>query len=244
MGIHLDVSFESLILAVKHLHPGMGHGTAGLYTEELVGNGAGSAMTAADISSPSAQNCGVGALSPAGTEFQHRPSLCRPNHPVGFGGNQALVVDAQQQIGFYQLGLDRRGANGDDGLLGENRSALGNRPDIAGEPEVRQEIQEILGKHLPAAQVVNVLRVKMQLLNILDNLLQTRSDGESAAVRAAPEKQVKVGYPVCVALREIPLAHGQFVKVAEHGKIQLFVDNHIGHLIAIYWVYYKEFPGK
>ena len=73
----------------------------------------------------------------------------------------------------------------------------------------------------------------MQLLDILHNLLQTRGNGEAAAVGAAPEKEVKIGDSVFVIVAKVALAHGKLIKVTEHGHIQLVVSFHSKHLIAI-----------
>lgn len=86
----------------------MGHGAAGRYAVQLVGDRAGGACAAADISRPGSGDGAVRALGPAGAELQHRSPLGRPDDPVGLGGDQALVVDGQQGEGLDQLGLDGR----------------------------------------------------------------------------------------------------------------------------------------
>ena len=69
----------------------------------------------------------------------------------------ALVVNGEQQEGFEQLGLDGRGADDHDGLAREDGRALGHGPDVAGEFEMPQIVQEGLGEHAAAAEVVDVL---------------------------------------------------------------------------------------
>ena len=183
-------------------------------------------MAAADIGSPCAQNGSIRTLRPAGTKLQHRPPLCRPGDSVGLGGNQALMVDAEQKIGFDELRLDSGGTHRQNRLSGEHRRALRHCPDVAGEAEIGKIIQELLTEHIAAAQVGNILLRKMQILDILDNLLQTCRDGEAAAVGTAAEKQVKIGNPVAVAGGKIALTHGQLIEIAEHGQIQFVVDHH------------------
>ena len=234
MGEHFHVGLKRLVLAVKHLHPGMGHGTARVDAVELVGNGASRAVATADIRGSRAQNGGVRALRPAGTKFQHRASLGGTDNPVGLGGDQTLMVHAQQQVRLHQLRLNGGRTDGDDRLPGENGRSLRHRPDVAGEFEICQVVQEILIKALPPPQVGNVLRVKVQILNILDDLLQAGRDGEPAPVGAAAEEQVKIGYAVGIAVGKIPCTHGQLVKIAEHRQIQLATLNHSGHLIFVF----------
>ena len=136
------------------------------------------------------------------------------------------MVDAQQHIGLDKLCLNGRCTDRDNRLIGENGRTLGNRPDIAGKLEICEVGKEFLAEHIAAAEIVDILRSKVQILNILNNLLQTCRNGEAAAVGTFPEEQVKVGNAVTVACGKIALAHGQLIVVAEHGEIQFIVDNH------------------
>ena len=204
----------------------MGHGTAGVDAEELVGNGAGSTVAAADVGSAGTQDGCVSALSPAGTEFQNGTALGSPDDPVGLGRDQALMVDAQQDVGLDQLGLDGRRPDSDDGFSGEHGGSFGYGPDVAGEPEIGQIGQEFLAEDLAAPEIFDIFRVKMQVLHILDDLLQTCGNGESAPVRTLAEEHIKIGDAVLIAVCEIALAHGQLIEIAQHGQIQLVVYNH------------------
>ena len=99
-------------------------------------------------------------------------------------------------------------------------------PDIAGELEILQILQEGLGEEVPRPQVGDVLLREVELLDVADDLLQTGRDAEAAAVGAAPEEQIKVGDPVLVAVLEIAVGHGQLVEVTEHGQVQFAVGIH------------------
>ena len=114
--------------------------------------------------------------------------------------------------------------------MGENGSSFGDRPDIAGEPEICQICQEFLTEHIPAAQILNIIGRKMEILNVGDDLLQARCNSETTAVGTTPEKQVEVSDAVFVARLEITLAHGQLVEITEHGQIQLIAGFHKMHL--------------
>ena len=209
----------------------MGHGAAGRDAEELVGNGAGRALTAADIGRPGAGDGTVGALGPAGTEFQHRSPLGRPDDAVGLGGNEALVVDGQQQEGLDQLGLNGLGPDGDHRLPGKDGRTLGDGPNVAGEFEIPQIVQKLLGEQIFALEVGNILLTEMKVFDIVDQLIQTRADGKAALVGHVPEKDVKVGDAVLVTSLEIAVAHGQLIEIAEHGHVQLLFCIHHAPLI-------------
>ncbi len=226
VGIDLAVGLECLILAVEHLDPGMGHGAAGRYAVQLVGDRAGGACTAADISRPGSGDGAVRALGPAGAELQHRSPLGRPDDPVGLGGDQALVVDGQQGEGLDQLGLDGRRPDRHHRLPGEDRRPLRHRPDVARETEVPQVAQEILGEQVLVPQEGDVLLVEVQVLNILDQLFQTRADREPAVVRHVAEKHIEIGDPILEPCPEIAVAHSQLIKIAEHRQIEFLFRFH------------------
>ena len=204
----------------------MGHSAAGRHAEQLVGNGAGRALAAADKGRPCAGDGSVGTLGPAGAEFQHHPALRGPDDAVGLGGDEALVIEDQQQEGLHQLGLNGRGPDGDYRLPGEDGRTLRNGPDIAGKPEIPQIIQELFRKEVLAPEIVNILFAEMQVFNIGNDPVQARTDGVAAVIRDLPEKDVKVGNPVLKARLKIAVAHGQLIKVAEHGHIELIRHIH------------------
>ena len=204
----------------------MGHGASGGHAVQLVGDGAGGSGTAADIGRPRAGDGGVGALGPAGAEFQHRPASGGPGDAVGFSGNEALVVHGQQGEGLNELGLDGRGPDHHQRLLGEHRRPLRHGVDVAGEPEVRQILQKLLAEQVPPTEILNVLRGEVQVLDVTDQLFQTGGNGEAALIRHPAEEHVKIRDLVLEAVFKVSVAHGQLVKVAEHGHVQLFSNVH------------------
>ena len=74
----------------------MGHGAASLDTEQLVRNGTGRTVAAANIGSTGTQHSSISTLCAARTKFQNGSALGRADNAVGLGCNQALVVDGQQ----------------------------------------------------------------------------------------------------------------------------------------------------
>ena len=92
------------------------------------------------------------------------------------------MVQGQEQEGLNELGLDSGGADGEDGLPGENGRALGDRPDIAREAEIPQVVQKFLAEYALSPQIGDVILVKAQVFNIVDDLLQTGGDGKAAPV--------------------------------------------------------------
>ena len=151
------VGAEGVELGGEHLDPGVGHGAARGDAVYLVGEHAGRAGAAADVGGPGPEHGGVRALGAAGAELEHDPPVRGSDYAVGLCGDEALVVYREQQEGLDQLRLDGRGADDHDGLAREDGRALGHGPDVAGEFEMPQIVQEGLGEHAAAAEVVDVL---------------------------------------------------------------------------------------
>ena len=136
------------------------------------------------------------------------------------------MVDGEEGEGLDELRLDRRGANHHQRLLGEHGRALGDGVDVAGEAEVLQIRKKFLGEHIAAAEVLNILVGEVQVLDVVDELLQTGCNGEAAAVGHLAEEYIEVGDAVLAAGFKVAVAHGQLVEVAEHGHVQLFLCFH------------------
>ena len=227
-GVDLAVGLEGLVLGGEHLHPGVGHGTHGGYAVDLVGDGAGGPRHTADVGGSGPHHGGVHPLGPAGAELHDRPALRGPDHPVGLGSDEALVVDAQQSKGLDELGLRGGGPDGDQRLAGEHRRPLRHGPHVAGKAKAPQVIQEVLLEEVFAPQVGDVVLVKMEVPDILHELLQPRGDGEAAAVGHLAEKHVEIGDLILHPLAEVPVGHGHLIEVKEHGQVQLFLMFHHG----------------
>ena len=110
-----------------------------------------------------------------------------------------------------------------NGLPGEDGRALGDGPDVAGEPEVPQVVQEFLGEKTLAPEVVNVPLGEVEVLHIVDELVQARADGEAAIVRHVPEEDIKIGDAVLIPGLQIAVSHGELVEITEKAQVQLFL---------------------
>ena len=136
------------------------------------------------------------------------------------------MVDLQQQIRLHELRLNGRGAHRDERLTREHGRTLRHGPDVAGEAEVFQIVQKCLAEQLPAAQVGNVLVGEVQVLNVVDDLLETGGDGVAAVVGHAAEEYIEVGDAILHVVVEIAVAHRQLIEIAEHGHVQRLVGVH------------------
>ena len=136
------------------------------------------------------------------------------------------MVDGQQCERLDELGLNGRRADDDQRLFGKHRRPLRNGVNIAGKAEVPQVIQKFLAEQIPSPEIRDVRLCEVQVLDVVDKLLQSGRDGKASAVRHLAEKYVEIGDAIPVARLEVAVAHGQLVKVAEHGHVQLFLSSH------------------
>ena len=197
----------------------MGHSTRRGNAVELVGEHAGGTLAAAYVGRARAEYCRVRALCAAGAKFEHSPAVGRAHYAVGLRGDEALVVDGQQQEGLQQLGLYGGGAHGYDRLAGEHRRSLRYCPDVSRELEAAEIVEEALVEDAARAQILYVLFIKVQVLDIIHRLLEPGGYGEAALVGHCAVKEVKIGYGVLHAADEIPIAHCELVEIAEHGVV-------------------------
>ena len=141
------------------------------------------------------------------------------------------MVHGQKRERFKQLRLDRGRAHDDHRLFREDGRALGHGVNVAAEVEVCKIVEEFLAEDTSPAQVVDVLLVEVQILDIVDQLVKTGGNGVPASVRHRAEINVEIGNAILEPCFQVTVAHGQLVKVAEHGHIELLIGFH-SHLIV------------
>ena len=136
------------------------------------------------------------------------------------------MVDAQQGEGLDELGLGGGGADSHQRLAGEYRRPLRHGPHIPGEAECTQVVQKILLEQVFAAQIGDVFPVKVEIPDILHQLLQAGGNGEAAPIGHPAEEHVKIGDALPHPLTEIAVGHGHLVEVKQHGQVQSLLMFH------------------
>ena len=161
------------------------------------------------------------------------------------------MVDGQQRERLDELRLNGRGADDDQRLFREHRRPLRDGVDVAGKAEVPQIVQKLLAEQLPPPKIRNILLGKVQVLDVVDQLLQSGGNGEAAAVRHFAEKHVEIGDAILVACLKVAIPHGQLIKVTEHGHVQLFLSFHsytsnrsLRAAQSVVSILYRFFPVK
>ena len=144
------------------------------------------------------------------------------------------MIDAQQGVGFNELGLGGRSPDGDQGLPGEHRRPFRHCPHVAGKLKTAQIVQKILLEQVLAPEIGDVVLIEVQVLDVLRQLFQPRGDGEAAPVGHAAEKHVEVSDAVLHPLAEIAVGHGHLIKVKQHGQVQLLLAFHSSTLLGFF----------
>ena len=217
--IEFRILAEGIILRREHLNPAVGHGAQCRDAALSVGDGAGGAAAPADVGRPGAvDGCG-GAVGSAGAEFHDRPALGRPGNAAGFCRDQTLMVHGEQDHGLQKLGLDDRTPHCHQRFMREDRCAFRDGPDVTGEFEILQVVQEGLAEDALAPEIGNILIGKFQVFQVIDDLVDAGQDGVAPPIRDLPEKHIEISDLVRHAGFEIAISHGQFVEIGQHGQI-------------------------
>ena len=135
------------------------------------------------------------------------------------------MVEGDEQQRLEQLALNGRALDGDDGLLREDGHALLNGPDVAVQLKILQVGEEFLVERLRRAQVFDVLVGEFQMVDRIDELLQTGHNGVAAAVRHAAEEHIKDGDLIHISLVQIARRHRQLVEIGHGGQIAFYIQH-------------------
>ena len=130
-----------------------------------------------------------------------------------FGGDTRLVVEGEQQVGFYQLAVNQRGAHGEQRFMREDDRAFRHGANVAVEAEVGEVVEEFGGEDAFAAQKGDVVRGEVEEFEVVQHLCQPGEDGVAAVVGHGAEEVVEVGDFMLSPLAEVALRHGERVVV-------------------------------
>ena len=107
----------------------------------------------------------------------------------------------------------------DERLAGKDHGSLRDRPDAARELEMSEIIKEVLVKDPESAQIGDVLRGKVKLLDIIDQLFDAAHDGISAAAGVIAVESIEDHRAVLFVVLEITLHHGELIQVSQQCQI-------------------------
>ncbi len=190
--IDICIRLERFVFAVKHLHPGVRHRTAGRDFVVAVGS-----TQAVPWQPP---------MYAARAPRSHRRSpvrgASRTRAPPGLCAARVMRF-ALVAIRVWWLMVSRIMVSTNcawiigpatvyERFAGEYGRALGYGPYVAFKLKIAKIIEECLREALAAAKICNILLGKMQVFEVFNQLFHACHDGISAAVRYTAEEHIEV----------------------------------------------------
>ena len=112
----------------------------------------------------------VGAVCAPRSEIHHHSSASDFHHTSCLARDDALQVNLVHHEGLGELGFQDRGDHLNDRLVWKDDSPFRHRPDVSGEANCRERLQEFLGKEPQFAQVVNVLWMELKRFEEVEDI--------------------------------------------------------------------------
>ena len=186
------------------------------------------ADTSADHCRPCAKCSGVRPLGAAQPEFHNASASCRITDSCCLRGNKGLVVDEIQKGSLDELSFHNGCHYLDKGFHREDHRSLWDRIHISCKVKTGKVIQKVFAERTKAPQIINILIIKMQFFDIINDLCKAGTYRIAAVIRILAVKQVK-DHTFAGIIPEIPLHHRKFVKICEKSKISVIhvVTSHL-----------------
>ena len=118
---------------------------------------------------------------------------------------------------LHQLGLDDGRAHFQDGLIFEKDAAFRQGPDLAGEAQTLQEVQEGRRKEAGGGEISQVVGREAQGFQIVQDFGEPRGHKVAALGRILADEQAEGGLGLHI-LVEIAGRHGQLVEVGQERR--------------------------
>ena len=136
-------------------------------------------------------------------------------HTRGSRGHRAVVVEDRQEQRLQERAVREGALNGEQGRPGEVALALGVAPDVARETPRRQELGGLLGDNPLVAQPIDLLGVKLEAFQGLENATGTGHDAEATRGGQAAPKQLKRAATMRGAILEGGVEHRELVHISQ-----------------------------
>ncbi len=112
------------------------------------------------------------------------------------------------------LRLPDRRRDLENGLVREDRGSFRDREHVAGEAEVRQIVEQALGKHVQRLQIGNIVGAEAEFLQFIEKNVEAAGKEEVAAFRQIADEEAERRRLVHAA-NAIGAQHRQFIEIGE-----------------------------
>ena len=136
-------------------------------------------------------------------------------HTRGSRGNRAVVVEDRQEQRLQEGAVCEGALDGEQRRTREVALALGVAPDVARETPRGQELRGFLGDDPLVAQPIDLLSVKLEAFQGLENATGPGHDAEATRCRKAAAKQLKRAATMRGAILEGGVEHRELVHISQ-----------------------------
>ena len=224
MWIKLRIFAEGRYFISETHDPAMGVGAEGRNIKIFGAYHITGADAASDDSCSGTKSSGIRTLSPAQTKLHDAAAPGCITDSGCLGGDQGLVVDQVQNSCFNQLRLHNGSYHFYQWFHRKYHTALRDRIYVAGKMKTCQIIQKVFGKTAKSPEIVNIIIIKMQTFDVINDLIQAGTDSVAAVVRILAVKQIKYHSLIGVIFK-ISLHHCQFIKISQKCKIAIIHES-------------------
>ena len=184
------------------------------YIKHFAGEYIGSSDASTDHSSSCSVQSRIRSLGTAKSELHDTVSLCCINNTGSFRGNQTLVIQNREDCCFNKLGLHDRSHDFQKWFSWKDDASFRNRINISAEMESAQVMKKVFTEQSKTSQVINILIRKIQIFNIVNDLIQSCHDGISAFVWVITEENIEYNGLIFLCFK-ISLHHCKLVQVCQ-----------------------------
>ena len=162
----------------------------------------------------------------SGTEIRNNTSLRRTNDSACLRGNQRLVINLRENCGLDKLRVNQIRHDRYDRFVRIHNRAFGKSVNVAAKMKILEAVKKFIAENFLIAQIVNVRRAEIHVLDVFNDLLKSGENREAARVGVAPIKHVEGNAGIFAAADEISVRHSHFVKIHHHADIAFIKLRH------------------
>ena len=137
------------------------------------------------------------------------------------------MIDLCQYRRFYKLGVNEGRNHRDAWLIRIHDSALREGIQISVKAEIFKVCEKALRELVKRAEILHILLAEMQIFHVFDNLLQSRENRISAAVRIFPCENIENNSFGMLFILEITVCHSHFIKIHHHCDVAFCMLCHV-----------------
>jgi hypothetical protein len=163
-------------------------------------------------------HAGIDAVGAAQAEVHDGPAARREHRAHGLAHLHRLEMHQVHHSGLDELCLDDGRRDLQQGLVGKDRGALGDGPDLAGEANAAQELEERRLEPFEGGEVGDGLIGELEAFQEAEYIFESGGDQESARGRELSDEEAK-GRVGGHSLPEVRRRHRELIEVGQERDV-------------------------